>query len=96
MGFELSLACLQAGANDFSGTLMEENISKSAGATFGEYVSPEEFRRMIRRIGRIPAERSTTYKILRRFSAAHDQAPAAPRLKLAGEEHHNAYTGSSY
>ena len=96
MGFELSLACLQAGANDFSGTLMEENISKSAGATFGEYVSPEEFRRMIRRIGRIPAERSTTYKILRRFSAAHDEAPAAPRLKLAGEEHHNAYTGSSY
>src|SRR5947209_15156812 len=44
LGFETSLACLQAGANDFSGTLMEENISKAAGATFGEYVSPEEFR----------------------------------------------------
>ena len=36
MGFELSLACLNAGANDFSGTLMEENISKAAGATFGD------------------------------------------------------------
>ncbi|MDE3109703.1 MAG: 5-amino-6-(D-ribitylamino)uracil--L-tyrosine 4-hydroxyphenyl transferase CofH, partial [Acidobacteriota bacterium] len=35
MGFDLSLACLDAGANDFSGTLMEESISKSAGATFG-------------------------------------------------------------
>ena len=41
MGFEESLACLEAGANDFSGTLMEEHISKSAGANFGEYVSPE-------------------------------------------------------
>src|SRR5260370_26310002 len=48
LGFETSLACLQAGANDFSGTLMEENISKAAGATFGEYVSPEEFRARIR------------------------------------------------
>src|SRR5207253_2599208 len=44
LGFETSLACLQAGANDFSGTLMEESISKAAGATFGENVSPEEFR----------------------------------------------------
>ncbi len=44
LGFETSLACLQAGANDFSGTLMEESISKAAGATFGEYVSPEEYK----------------------------------------------------
>src|SRR5437879_8315981 len=35
LGFETSLACLQAGANDFSGTLMAESISKAAGATFG-------------------------------------------------------------
>jgi len=55
LGFETSLACLQAGANDFSGTLMEENISKAAGATFGEYVSPEEFRAKIRSIGRVPS-----------------------------------------
>jgi 7,8-didemethyl-8-hydroxy-5-deazariboflavin synthase CofH subunit len=96
MGFELSLACLEAGANDFSGTLMEESISKSAGATFGEYVAPEEFRRLIRSIGRIPAERSTTYKILRQFPAAHDEAPAAPSLRLAQEEQHHAYTGSNY
>jgi len=50
LGFEASLACLQAGANDFSGTLMEESISKAAGATFGEYVAPEEFRARIRSI----------------------------------------------
>src|SRR6267154_6357197 len=70
LGFEASLACLNAGANDFSGTLMEENISKAAGATFGEYVSPEDFRRMIRSIGRVPAERTTTYKIRRVFDSA--------------------------
>jgi len=84
MGFEVSLACLEAGANDFSGTLMEENISKSAGATFGEYVAPEEFRGLIRSIGRIPAERTTTYRICRTF-AADDAAERAPaRLRVAG------------
>jgi FO synthase len=84
LGFETSLACLNVGANDFSGTLMEENISKAAGATFGEYVSPRDFRRMIRSIGRVPAERTTTYKI-RRLYAESDEEPIAaaqPQLNL--------------
>jgi FO synthase len=83
MGFELSLECLQAGANDFSGTLMEESISKSAGATFGESITPGELRAMIRTIGRIPAERSTTYRILKVFehSDPHEYVPAG-RLPL--------------
>ena len=67
LGFQLSLDCLNAGANDFSGTLMEESISKAAGANFGEFVEPAEFRRMIRSIGRAPAERTTSYKIRRMF-----------------------------
>ena len=67
LGFQDSLACLEAGANDFGGTLMEESISKAAGANFGEYVSPGEFRALIRTIGRIPAERSTTYGIRKVF-----------------------------
>ena len=67
LGFEESLACLEAGANDFGGTLMEESISKAAGANFGEYVSPGEFRALIRTIGRIPAERATTYQIRKVF-----------------------------
>ena len=46
---------------------MEESISKAAGANFGEYVSPGEFRAMIRAIGRTPAERTTTYKIRKAF-----------------------------
>jgi 7,8-didemethyl-8-hydroxy-5-deazariboflavin synthase CofH subunit len=57
----LSQLCLHAGANDYGGTLMEENISREAGATAGQYTSPEEFQSLITEIGRIPAERNTTY-----------------------------------
>jgi FO synthase len=58
---KLSQLCLHAGANDYGGTLMEENISREAGATAGQYTSPEEFQSLILEIGRIPAERNTTY-----------------------------------
>ena len=57
----LSQLCLEAGANDYGGTLMEENISREAGATAGQYTSPEDFQSLIREMGRIPAERNTTY-----------------------------------
>ena len=97
LGIETSLACLQAGANDFGGTLMEENISKAAGATFGEYVSPEEFRAHIREISRVPAERSTTYKIRRTFERREDDPSSAlPALRLARSENHTGYTEGAY
>jgi 7,8-didemethyl-8-hydroxy-5-deazariboflavin synthase CofH subunit len=98
MGFEQSLACLDAGANDFSGTLMEEHISKSAGANFGEYVPPEQFRALIRRIGRIPAERTTTYDLRHVYCASDDgditehTPKTRPHLNLL-EQHHYAGTG---
>jgi 7,8-didemethyl-8-hydroxy-5-deazariboflavin synthase CofH subunit len=58
---DLSQLCLNAGANDYGGTLMEENISREAGATAGQYTSPEDFQSLILEAGRIPAERNTTY-----------------------------------
>src|SRR5881296_91055 len=88
LGFETSLACLKAGANDFSGTLMEESISKAAGANFGEYVSPEEFQSMIRSISRTPAERTTTYKIRRTFESDVDAQSVPARLPTLGTQHH--------
>ena len=101
MGFDESLACLEAGANDFSGTLMEEHISKSAGANFGEYVAPEQFRALIRRIGRIPAERTTTYELRQVYErdveesfiegASPSQRP--PQLSVLEASH---YTGTGY
>ena len=57
----LSQLCLHAGANDYGGTLMEENISREAGATAGQYTSPEDFQSLILEMGRIPAERNTSY-----------------------------------
>jgi FO synthase len=67
LGRELSQRCLRSGANDYSGTLMEENISRLAGATTGEYLLPEEFHERIRELHRIPAERDTTYTLLKIF-----------------------------
>ena len=64
---ETAQLCLRAGANDYGGTLMDENISRLAGATSGEYLSPEEFHARIRESGRIPAERNTTYTKLKYF-----------------------------
>jgi hypothetical protein len=58
---------LNAGANDFGGTLMEESISRESGADHGENLPPETLRRLIREMGRVPVERSTTYRVLRRF-----------------------------
>ena len=97
LGFETSLACLQAGANDFSGTLMEESISKAAGATFGEYVSPEEFRARIRSIGRVPAERSTTYKIRRTFDEPeHDPPATSAQFPVIRTGNQVTYTEGAY
>jgi 7,8-didemethyl-8-hydroxy-5-deazariboflavin synthase CofH subunit len=97
LGIDTSLACLQAGANDFGGTLMEESISKAAGAAFGEYVAPEEFRSHIRRIGRVPAERSTDYKIRRSFDRLEDDTPSVtPPFRLVRTENHSPYTEGAY
>lgn len=64
MGVKLAQAALHAGANDLGGTLMEENISKSAGATSGEFMFPEELREIITVAGRIPKQRDTLYNII--------------------------------
>ena len=70
MSREVTQACLRAGANDYGGTLMNENISRLAGATSGEYLSPEEFHLRIRELGRIPAERNTLYKIVKLYNGS--------------------------
>ena len=61
MGLKLSQAGLMSGANDFGGTLMEESISQAAGSEHGDNVEVETFERLIRELGRIPYERTTTY-----------------------------------
>uniref|UniRef100_A0A7C4W330 5-amino-6-(D-ribitylamino)uracil--L-tyrosine 4-hydroxyphenyl transferase n=1 Tax=Geoglobus ahangari TaxID=113653 RepID=A0A7C4W330_9EURY len=65
MGKKLAQAALFMGANDLGGTLMEENISKAAGATSGEFLPVEEMRQLIIAANRIPAQRDTLYNIIR-------------------------------
>ena len=66
-GQKMSQLLLMWGANDFGGTLMNESISTSAGSQHGQLIRPREIRHMVREINRIPAQRSTDYKILRKF-----------------------------
>ncbi len=61
LGREVSQLALLAGADDYGGTLFEENISRLAGATAGQYVSTAEFQERILELGRIPAQRNTVY-----------------------------------
>jgi FO synthase subunit 2 len=63
------LAC---GANDLGGTLINESISTSAGASHGQLVGPAELRRWIRDAGRVPAQRDTVYRILRAYERADE------------------------
>jgi FO synthase len=61
LGVEACQAILQGGANDFGGTLMEETISRMAGAEWGIRMTPDQFDDAITAIGRIPTVRTTTY-----------------------------------
>ena len=71
-GPKLAQLCLNAGCNDFMGTLINESISTAAGAAYGQRLKPREMRHLIRDIGRIPAERTTTYDIRRSFGPEED------------------------
>jgi FO synthase len=62
LGIDASKVILQGGANDFGGTLMEETISRMAGAEWGIRKEPHELEAAIRDIGRVPAQRTTTYE----------------------------------
>jgi FO synthase subunit 2 len=73
-GPKLCQVLLTAGANDLGGTLINESISTSAGAQYGQLVPPGELKRLIRDAGRVPAERDTLYNIVRHFTDGDDEA----------------------
>ncbi len=80
MGPEGVRACLDAGVNDMGGTLMNESISRAAGAGFGQELPPEEMERLIRAMGRVPRQRTTTYEPApeERVIASFGAPPLAP------------------
>ncbi|WP_338729794.1 7,8-didemethyl-8-hydroxy-5-deazariboflavin synthase subunit CofH [Haladaptatus sp. DJG-WS-42] len=77
-GDEHGLAMLNAGANDFMGTILSEEITKRAGGQYGEVRTFDEYVDMITSIGRVPVERSTDYRQQRRIDP--DVRPAGPML----------------
>src|SRR5262249_29430586 len=77
-GPKMAQYLLTAGANDMGGTLINESISTSAGAAYGQLVPPAELRRLIRDAGRIPAQRNTEYELIRVYGAEEDGAEDSP------------------
>jgi len=80
-GQKMSQLLLMWGANDFGGTLINESISTSAGSEHGQLLRPKEIKRTVREIGRIPAERNTTYKILKRFENSNDSEEELDKIE---------------
>jgi FO synthase len=83
MGPEGVAACLNAGANDLGGTLMNESISRAAGTEHGQEFPPEAMEALIRSIGRVPEQRSTVYGpvSVERRTASFGAVPLAPVIQ---------------
>jgi FO synthase len=80
LGRHGAAAILQAGANDLGGTLMNESISRAAGASHGQELPPEQMDALISGIGRPAVQRTTLYGVPtpRRVQQSYDTAPLAP------------------
>jgi len=72
-GGNMSQHLLKWGANDFGGTLINESISTAAGAKYGQLLKPKEIRNFVRQIGRIPAQRTTSYKIIQMYKTTQEK-----------------------
>ncbi|HKH32440.1 MAG TPA: 5-amino-6-(D-ribitylamino)uracil--L-tyrosine 4-hydroxyphenyl transferase CofH [Gaiellaceae bacterium] len=92
LGLDGARAVLQAGANDLGGTLMNESISRAAGASHGQEAPPEVLEAAIRALGRIPRQRTTLYgeppagQTARSFGAPPLAEPHNPSVNDAGLE----------
>ena len=74
-GAEMAQLSLSWGANDFGGTLINESISTAAGSGHGQLLKPKDIRQIIRQAGRIPAQRTTAYKIIKNFVSEESICP---------------------
>ncbi|HRQ64212.1 MAG TPA: hypothetical protein PKZ76_04985, partial [Xanthomonadaceae bacterium] len=75
--------CLDGGVNDLGGTLMNESISRAAGAQHGQEMPPEAMEALILSAGRVPRQRSTLYGEVapERHARAFGAAPLAPLVQ---------------
>ena len=72
-GARMSQLLLEAGVNDFGGTLINESISTSAGSEFGQLMRPKEIRSLIQSAGRVPAQRNSVYGIIKVYDGFNDE-----------------------
>ena len=74
-GKRMSQILLGAGVNDFGGTLVNESISTAAGSRYGQLLKPREIQSIIRSCDRLPAQRSTTYRLIKVYSNEEYEEP---------------------
>ncbi len=92
MGPEGVRACLQAGANDLGGTLMNETISRAAGTQHGQEMPPGAMDRLIASVGRTPQQRTTLYAPVsdERTRTSYRAVPLAPLVLTAATRYARA------
>jgi FO synthase len=92
LGAAGAAACLNAGCNDLGGTLMNESISRAAGASFGQEMPPEAMEELIRSLGRAPRQRTTLYgdAPAERHAAAFGAAPLADPINTPARKYERA------
>lgn len=92
-GPRMSQLLLAAGVNDFGGTLINESISTAAGAQYGQLMKPKQIRSIIKSAGRIPAQRSTTYRVLKVYDIEEEdyQNYSDTRLDKADPQEFGSY-----
>jgi FO synthase len=89
MGPQGAALCLEAGANDLGGTLMNESISRAAGTQHGQEFPPEAMEALIRSIGRVPQQRDTLYQLVaaERRAVSYGAAELAPVVLTLPRKH---------
>jgi FO synthase subunit 2 len=90
-GTRMSQILLGAGVNDFGGTLINESISTAAGSQYGQLLMPRQIRSIIRSCDRLPAQRSTTYRLIKQFSNQVEEYDQPEELDKADTAQFSSY-----
>ena len=95
MGREGVKACLSAGVNDLGGTLMNESITRAAGAQHGQELAPARMEELIRSCGRVPKQRSTVYGEVPadRIERSFEAPKLTPPINLVASRYERAGSG---
>jgi FO synthase len=95
LGEQAAATCLNAGANDLGGTLMNESISRAAGTEHGQEFAPERMDALITSLGRTPRQRTTLYQDVpaERRAASYQAPELAPLISMRAMRERAALAG---